>query len=128
MTMYRPVADAVAALVPADWDFIDYEAVGTEAETNADTTKVTLKVRTIADLPQAPLGSDLVTWVVTVTTEYPDRERADPALFDQVARFRTALKTIGTGVLVGPADKTLSEDGLLAYDIDLTTISEKEEG
>lgn len=128
MTMYRPVADAVAALVPAEWQFIDYEAVGTEAEINADTTQVTLKVRSIDDLPAAPLGSDVVTWVITITSEFPDRARADPDLFDQVARFRTALKTLGTGVNVSAANKTLSPDGLLAYDIDITTISEKEEG
>lgn len=115
MSAYTTFADAVKSVLPDDWQLLEYETpVGAG---QVDATTVELKVREVNRLPAAPIGKYQVDWVITVTTEYPDREVADPALFDDLFDFLTALDSLGKWMGWTTATKALNEDGRLAYDI-----------
>lgn len=123
MSAYQTLKDAVAGVLPAGWTLIDHEPLGDLP----DVTSVTLKVRTIARLPAAPLGHYRVDWILTVTSSFTSRETADPALFDDLIDFVGALDTIGPWLGWAEATKTVGDDlERLAYDITITTHTTKE--
>lgn len=119
MSAYTTFADAVESVLPAGWQLLKFETpLGPGA---VDATTVELKVRDVNRLPAAPLGQYQVDWVVTVVTEYPDREVADPALFDNLMDFLAALDGLGPWMAWTTATKSLNEDGRLAYEITVRT-------
>jgi hypothetical protein len=124
MSAYETLATAIGAVLPAGWEFLEYEA---PFETAPDATRVTLKIATVSRLPAAPIGSYQIDWVLTITTEYPDREIAEPALYDNLIDFLLALDGIGPWLGWTEANKALNEAGRLSYDINLRTNSKKDE-
>lgn len=123
MSPYETVSAAIKAVLPDGWQFLAYEAPNEGAP---DTTSVTLKIRGVNRLPAAPIGSLLIDWVLTITTEYPDREVADPELFNDLLEFLAALDEIEPWLAWTTAEKALNEAGRLAYDITLQTQTKKE--
>lgn len=125
MSAFQTVAAAIEALLPEGWKFTPYEPL-TELP---DVTSATLKLRTVSRLPAAPQGSYQVEWVLTVTSPYPSRERADQQLADDLLDLLTNLDTEPGLSWIGwtTATKTVGDDlERLAYDITLTTITQKE--
>jgi hypothetical protein len=80
-------------------------------------------------LPAAPVGHYRVDWVLTITTKYTSRQTADPALFDDLIDFLTALDEEPGLSWLGwtEAEKTVGDDlERLAYDITIYTLTQKE--
>lgn len=125
MSVFQTVADAIESLLPEGWNFTPFEPI---AEL-PDVTSLTLKIRTVSRLPAAPQGAYQVEWVLTVTSPYPSRERADKELADDLLDFLNALDTTPGLSWMGwtSATKTVGDDEeRLAYDITLTTKTKKE--
>lgn len=126
MSMFETVADAVWQLVPEGWGWTPYE----EVEELPDVTTLSLKIRNVTRLPGAPQGAYQVEWVLTITSPYPQRERADSELADDLLQFLHALdEPEGPSWLAWTsASKVTASDynDRLAYDITLTTITQKE--
>lgn len=125
MSAYTQVKDAIEALVPTGWKFTGYEPL----EDMPDVTGLTLKVREVRRLPQAPIGHVSVDWILTITTSYTSRETADPTLFDDLIDFIVALDAEPdlSWLAWTSATKTVGDDlERLAYDITLQTHHQKE--
>ncbi len=122
MSAYQLLADAVEGVLPEGWRLVGYEPIADVP----DVTSVTLKIRTVTRLPAAPVGAYQVDWILTVTSPYPSRETADPALFDDLLDFLGALDDIGPWLGWVEATKTVGDDlERLAYDITVRTHTSK---
>jgi len=118
MSVFQTVADAISGVLPDGWKFTGFEP----SADLPDVTSVTLKVRSVRRLPAAPIGHLEVDWILTVTSPYPSRERADPQLFDDLLDFIAALDTIPGWFAWTEANKTVGDDlDRLAYDITIRT-------
>lgn len=125
MSAFQTVADAIEQLLPEGWNFTPFEPTSELP----DVTTATLKIRNVSRLPAAPLGAYQVEWILTVTSPYPSRERADKELADDLIDFLTNLDTEPSLSWIGwtSATKTVGDDlDRLAYDITLTTHTKKE--
>jgi hypothetical protein len=125
MSIYQGLKTAIEGILPAGWALTPYEPIAEMP----DATMVTMKVRTVSRLPAAPVGHYRVDWVLTITTKYTSRQTADPALFDDLIDFLTALDEEPGLSWLGwtEAEKTVGDDlERLAYDITIYTLTQKE--
>lgn len=127
MSIYGDMKTAIEGLKPAHWKFLDHEP---SVDPLPDATMLTLRVRTVSRLPAAPQGAYQVTWVLTITSGYTQRQQADPQLFDDLIDFLNALDEAPdlswlawTGAAKGNID---DERDRLVYDIDLIHTTQKE--
>lgn len=122
---YAMMSAAIATVLPAGWNQIDYEPLASLP----DVTSVTLKIRTVSRLPSAPIGAYRVEWIVTVTSPYPSRETADPQLFDDLIEFLASLDADESLSWLAwtEATKTVGDDlERLAYDITVITHTQRD--
>lgn len=127
MSIYAKVKDTIRELIPDEWELDAFEAP--EGPISPDATTVELKLRTVQRLDVAVEGAYQVDWLLTITTQYPERDVADPDLFDRLIELLYALDTTPDleWIAWNEATKAVNEDGRLAYDITLITYTQKEE-
>lgn len=127
MSAYQTLKTVLENILPEGWGFKGYEPI----DETPDAVTLTMKVRSVTRLPAAPLGGYQVTWVLTITTDLPSRESADPELFDDLIDFLSVLDTDPSLSWLGwsNAEKVAAgeEFDRLAYDITLITTTTKEE-
>lgn len=125
MSAYTQLKDAITGILPNGWSIKAYEPL---AEV-PDATTVTLKVRRVSRLPEAPMGAYRVDWILTVTSPTPSRETADPTLFDDLIDLLIAIDNAPDLEWLSWTDakKTVGDDEQrLAYDITIRTQTAKE--
>lgn len=125
MSAYTQLKDAITGILPNGWSIKAYEPL---AEV-PDATTVTLKVRRVSRLPEAPMGAYRVDWILTVTSPSPSRETADPTLFDDLIDLLKAIDNAPDLEWLSWTDakKTVGDDEQrLAYDITIRTQTAKE--
>lgn len=119
----RWVTDQLKPLLPRRWDLAPY--MRKPDELTAPTVMVTLQ--RIERLPEAPLGSQLVTYLVTIVDPAQDWSQADANLDDEIVDLIGGLDstrtTAGTPVLRWTgADRAVWNDSYLAFDISVTAV------
>lgn len=87
---------------------------------------ILVKQMAIRPAPEAPNGCLEVTFVVTLASPITSPQAAEDALDDDVLELLAALDNDGISIWA-EARKVISDDRYLAYDIDLTTTTVKDE-
>lgn len=115
MSAYTQMVEAIKSVKPVPWRLTEYEPV---EDAIPDSTEITLKVSRVTKLPAAPFSHYQIDWIITLTTEYPSRQTADPQLFDDLITFLTSLLGVGDWLEWAEAEKVVGSDlQRLAYDI-----------
>jgi hypothetical protein len=126
MSVYKKLQETLEEILPEGWKFTEYEPL----QDLPDVTGLTMKVREVRRIPQAPGAGYEVDWVVTVTSPNTSRETADPQLFDDLINLLIALDTLPdlSWLTWTEATKVVGDDlERLAYDITIRIITEKDE-
>lgn len=124
MSAYTDLKEALERIIPAGWDFTPYEPTSELP----DVTGLTMKIREVSRLSEAPGSAYRVDWVLTITSGLTSRESADPGLFDDLLEFLDRIDSDEAmkWLTWTSATKTVGEDfDRLAYDITLTTLTKK---
>lgn len=119
----RWVTDRLKPSLPRRWTLWTYTR--TPDELSGPTVVVTLQK--ITRLPQAPLGSQLVTYLVTVIDPATDWSQADKNLDDEIVDLIAGLDSVrnedGMPVLRWTsADRNTWNDTYLAFDITVEVV------
>lgn len=119
----RWVTDSLKPLLPRRWTLAPYTRKPDDL--NGPTVIVTLQ--TIKRLPEAPLGSQVATYLVTIVDPAQDWSQADAALDDEIVDLISALDMVrnenGLPVLRWTsADRNTWNDLYLAFDITVDVI------
>lgn len=115
MDPQQEMADVIRGVIPSGWALLDYEASGDRLP---DKQTVTLKIRSVRRIPEAPASGWQIDWILTLMTQYTSRQTADPQLSRDLLEFLLALAGADIRLKVIGADKTVGEDDdRLAYDI-----------
>lgn len=119
----RWVTDRLRPVLPRRWTLAPYTRKPDEL--SGPTVVVTLQK--IQRLPEAPLGSQIVTYLVTVIDPATDWAQADAALDDEIVDLIAALDSVrnddGLPVLRWTAaDRNTWNDTYLAFDISVEVI------
>jgi hypothetical protein len=119
----RWITDQLKPLLPRRWDLAVYTRKPDEL--SAPTVIVTLQ--RIERLKEAPLGSQLVSYLVTIVDPAQDWSQADRALDDEIVDLIAALDSTRTpaGVPVlrwDSAERNTWNSTYLAFDITVTAI------
>lgn len=119
-TIRAQLSELLGPLIPKSWTLISEQR---DPGVIARTT-VIVKQDRIEKLPEAPLGSLQVSFILTVLTPHEDTSRAEDALDDSVLELTTALDSLA-GTNWTSAQKVVAGD-YLGYDIALTLITKKD--
>lgn len=114
----RWVTDQLKPLVPRRWDLSPY----TRVPESINTPTVIVTLQKIQRLPEAPLGGQIATYLVTIVDPATDPTQADKALDDEVIDLIAALDSTrnehGFPVLRWTsAERASYADTYLAFDI-----------
>ncbi len=111
----------LAPLLPENWKIVASER---NIDT-VDTTTVRLQQMFIRRAPGAPFGLHAIEFVATVASHYRDLEKAEDDLDDAMLAFTHALDE-HPDIIFDEARKILSPESLMAYEVTLTLISQKD--
>ena len=119
----RWVTDSLKPLLPRRWTLAPY----TRKPDDLDGVTVIVTLQTIKRLPEAPLGKQIATYLVTIVDPAQDYSQADAALDDEIVDLISALDTVRgpTGLPIlrwTSADRNTWNDTYLAFDITVDAI------
>ncbi|WIA98031.1 hypothetical protein [Curtobacterium sp. MCBA15_004] len=117
------IKEQLAPLLPRRWDL----AVYTRKPDDISRPTVIVTLQKIERLPESPLGSQLVTYLVTVVDPAADWSQADALLDDEIVDLVNALDATrnerGLPILRWTsADRNTWSDTYLAFDITVTAV------
>lgn len=119
----RWITDQVKPLLPRRWELAAY----TRKPDDLSAPTVVVTLQKIERLPEAPLGSQLVTYLITVIDPASDWSQADKNLDDEIVDLIAALDSTrnDAGVPIlrwTSADRNTWNDLYLAFDITVTAV------
>lgn len=119
----RWITDQLKPVLPRRWTLAPYIRKPDEL----DGVTVVVHLQKIERLPEAPLGSQVATYLVTVVDPAQDWSQADAALDDEIVDLIAALDSVrnesGLPILRWTsADRNTWNDTYLAFDISVTAI------
>lgn len=119
----RWITDQVKPLLPRRWELAAY----TRKPDDLAAPTVVVTLQKIERLPEAPFGSQLVTYLITIIDPAADWSQADSNLDDEIVDLIAALDSTrnDAGVPIlrwTSADRNTWNDLYLAFDITVTAI------
>lgn len=119
----RWIVDQLKPVLPRRWNLAPY----IRKPDDLDGVTVIVHLQKIERMPEAPLGSQVATYLVTVVDPAQDWSQADEALDDEIVDLISALDSVrnenGLPILRwASADRNTWNDTYLAFDISVTAI------